>query len=224
MRNHVKSFKNGLPSDAFAHQGFQVPMYDKSGKRIVGQENIKSEVDHRTQKWIDQYGSEPLSTHNINDVHIDMSGNMKTTVKGIVGDNIDTIMLGIEQDDVPQIKGQSSPQIIEITDENDVNVGVETRVSDKLLNNDQMAKASKSELTDLVGRILDELERRKNEQNTDNYEVSTQQLEDKLGHARKALSNYLNLVDNSPKPSNSILLPTIGIIGGVSLLVGGLIF
>jgi len=90
-----------------------------------------------------------------------------------------------------------------------------------LLSAEQIAKASKSELTNLVNQILNELERRKNEQNVSNYQVSSEQLEEQAHKMERALNNFSTSPNNSSQPSNGIL-PTFGIIGVASLLVGGL--
>lgn len=103
-----------------------------------------------------------------------------------------------------------------------------TRVSDKLLDDNQIAKASRDELTDLVDRLLTELENRKSGKTSTNYQLlSNEQLQQKLAKSQSLLKNGLSTAqtsaNNSPKPNNSIL-PFVGVVGMVAILFGGLVF
>lgn len=182
MRNHVKNFKNGLSSDAFAHQGPQITMYDKNGRPIVGQENIKAEVELRTRAWIAEYGSEPLSTHNINDVHIDMSGSMQTTIRDIEGNDADKI-LGIPgQDSYPQITDQDSSRMTDKIGNKRQHPNTENYEGSKVVKRDgdvDVNKLSRDELISLNERATAELKNREEgnkvseaRADLDNFQVS----------------------------------------------------
>jgi len=93
---------------------------------------------------------------------------------------------------------------------------------DKLLTDEQLSKASKEQLEDLKRKLKAELKRRKElKQNSDNYQVSSQEIKQQLQKAEVALNSFSNSTDNSPNSSS--VLPVIGAVSVATILFGGLI-
>jgi len=90
-----------------------------------------------------------------------------------------------------------------------------------LLGDEEIEKADSRELMALSERIIAELERRKNEQNSGVYQVSSEKLEQQLQKSQSVLNKFSTSPDNSPKPDN--ILPAVGVVGIVVSLVGGLV-
>jgi len=226
MREQVKDFKNGIQSEAIEHEGFRFPIYDGNGRQIIGQENIKREVEKRTEKWIAEHGSEPLSRFNIRDVILNTSGDAKISFRG---DNIEKILNIPDYSEIEnssQNQAQTPHRITEITDGM---AGVESmKVANSenspteanLLTDDQISKANKDELKDLIKRIKTELERRKSEQSSSNFQTNSKKLETQLHKAEVVLNSLQTPNNSSPKPDN--IVPIIGVVSVVSLF-GGLI-
>lgn len=243
-----------------------VAIYDeKTGKQIVGQENIIKEVRRRRaerDEWIKQgklenifdeihhtddgWTSKVKFTAYPNQLH---PNEVKSETERLIRFATEKRQRQLESSNSQEFSEESEevPELVEIdskkskTEEQESSSLMEidksesselktspTRVSDKLLDDNQIAKASRDELTDLVDRLLTELENRKSGKTSTNYQLlSNEQLQQKLAKSQSLLKNGLSTAqtsaNNSPKPNNSIL-PFVGVVGTVAILFGGLVF
>lgn len=253
-----------LPTELIFPSGQRVKIYDENGNQIVGEENIRREIEKREANW-EQWEKEGKlkvvdhRTHDFDDGSIatvysriapvrlhenetsqmsnyldHVSKRLKVFSEGSKESGEDNKLVGSSQ-----VKGK----IVEVSDDNNMDVDQPeisstslTETSFKLSTNNELEKASKDELVDLINRVKSELERRKKEakesrgRNTVNYEVSTQELRDALSNAESRVNNFqtsgafTNLNNSNDNKNSSVggVLAVVGVVGAFA--VGGIAF
>jgi len=227
-----------------------VAVYDEKGNRIVGKDNIIREVQRRRaerDEWIregklenvfdeihhtdDGWTSRVTFTAYPNQLHPnevkaeserllriaeERSKNNKRKDR-FLGDGVNSDTEETSDSEISSKKsntgGNRDTRLME----------VDKPENSLLLSDEQIAKANKSELTDLVRRISDELERRKTEQNSGSYQVVQSRLETQKQQAEMFLNSFLTSPDNSPRSNSNSVLPAVGVVGMVASLFAGLI-
>jgi len=216
-----------------------VAIYDeKTGKQIVGKENIIKEVQRRRMER-DQWIREGKMENTFDEVHHTDDGwtsEVKFTAypdqlhpNEVKSETERLIRLATEkrqrqlENSGSQEFSEETPNLVDVSSKKSK---IEENESASLMEitDEKMKKASEGELRNILNRIISELGRRDAErQNSSDYAVSTEQLKNQANKLESVLNNFLTSPNNSPKPINSIL-PAVGIISVASLLIGSLVF
>ena len=200
-----------------------VPIYDEWGKEIIGRNSIRKEVEKRREEWAkwEREGklSEQVEIHHTDDGKT-VQIKFRVAPKRLHPNEIKVGTDWIIESATKKRKGQHSIE----NNQNFLRESGENppwKASFKLLGDEEIEKANSRELMALSERIMAELERRKNEQNSGVYQVSSEKLEQQLQKSQSVLNKFSTSPDNLPKSSNT--LPVVGVVSIVASLVGGLV-
>lgn len=250
-----------LPTELIFPSGQRVKIYDENGNQIVGEENIRREIEKREANW-EQWEKEGKlrivdhRTHDFDDGSIatvysriapirlhENEANEVANHLGHVGKRLKIFgeeSKGIEEHNKLVGSSQIKGKIVEVDDDNKMDIDqseTQTNTSTSksqansltkasLLSDDEIKKASKDQLINLQRKIEKELEIREKIEadsnvQTSNYQVSTDELKDKLQKSQQLLSGFQNhSLDDKDNNGKIGIVATVGVVS--ALAIGGI--